>query len=210
MAIRRDSIYNRRLSMKRIARTDAEEWAAWFRALADPTRLQVLNAIAASGPALTIGELVARVDVGQSTVSHHVRLLVDAGYVLQEREGTTTRLSVDPDCLADLPAAARAILRRARRPRYAAMTSLSANSDEARLADLRGDGAGVVGHPLDGHADGVAGGAEDRERAPRVAVLGLADRAAVDEPDAAEVVHPRLVRVPEDQRLASSAAASRS
>ena len=96
--------------MKRITRTDAEEWATWFRALADPTRLQVLNAIAASGPGLTIGELVALVDVGQSTVSHHVGLLVEAGYVLQKREGTATRVFVDPDCLADLPAASRAIL----------------------------------------------------------------------------------------------------
>ena len=96
--------------MKVIARTDAEEWAAWFRALADPTRLQVLNAIAAFGPALTIGELVARVDVGQSTVSHHVRVLVEAGYVVQEREGTATRVSVNPDCLAELPAASKAIL----------------------------------------------------------------------------------------------------
>lgn len=61
--------------MNRISRPDAEEWAAWFRALADPTRLQVLNAIAAYGPDLTIGELVARVEIGQSTVSHHVRLL---------------------------------------------------------------------------------------------------------------------------------------
>jgi DNA-binding transcriptional ArsR family regulator len=98
------------LSMNTITRSEAEEWAAWFRALADPTRLQVLNAIAAFGPALSIGELVARVDVGQSTVSHHVRRLVDAGYVLQEREGTTTRVSVNPDCLAELPAASRAIL----------------------------------------------------------------------------------------------------
>ena len=96
--------------MKVIARTDAEEWAAWFRALADPTRLQVLNAIAVFGPSLTIGELVSRVDVGQSTVSHHVRQLVDAGYLLQERKGTTTRVSVNPHCLADLPAASRAIL----------------------------------------------------------------------------------------------------
>ena len=96
--------------MKAIARRDAEEWAAWFRALADPTRLQVLNAIAASGPGLTIGELVELVEVGQSTVSHHVGLLVEAGYVLQQREGTSTRVSVNPDCLAELPAASRAIL----------------------------------------------------------------------------------------------------
>jgi DNA-binding transcriptional ArsR family regulator len=96
--------------MKRISRPDAEEWATWFRALADPTRLQVLNAIAIHGPDLTIGELVARVDIGQSTVSHHVRLLADTGFVVHEREGTTSRVSVDPDCLSALPDAARAVL----------------------------------------------------------------------------------------------------
>ena len=47
----------------------------------------------------------------------------------------------------------------------------------------------------------AVGGAQDRERAARVAVLGLADRAAVDEQHAAVVVHPRLVGVPEDEHL---------
>jgi DNA-binding transcriptional ArsR family regulator len=96
--------------MKPIERADAEEWAAWFRALADPTRLQVLNAIATYGPDLTIGELVARVGIGQSTVSHHVRVLVEAGYVLHRRDGTSSRVSVDEDCLSALPEAARAVL----------------------------------------------------------------------------------------------------
>jgi ArsR family transcriptional regulator len=97
--------------MKRIRRIDAEEWASWFRALADPTRLQVLNAIAAFGP-LTIGELVARVDIGQSTVSHHVRVLAEAGFVVHVREGTTSRVSVEQSCLSALPEAAGAVLGR--------------------------------------------------------------------------------------------------
>jgi DNA-binding transcriptional ArsR family regulator len=96
--------------MKQIERADAEEWAAWFRALADPTRLQVLNAIAAYGPDVTIGELVERVQIGQSTVSHHVRVLAEAGYVLHRRDGTTSRVSVDEECLSALPDAARAVL----------------------------------------------------------------------------------------------------
>ena len=86
------------------------EWATWFRALSDPTRLQVLNAIAAHGPGLTIGQLVAHMEIGQSTVSHHVRVLADAGFVLHERDGTTSRVSVDQDCLSALPDAARAVL----------------------------------------------------------------------------------------------------
>ena len=93
-----------------ILRADAEEWAAWFRALADPTRLQVLNAIAIHEGELTLGELVERVDVGQSTVSHHVRVLAKAGYVIHTRHGITTHLSVDPECLSALPSAARAVL----------------------------------------------------------------------------------------------------
>jgi DNA-binding transcriptional ArsR family regulator len=96
--------------MEPIKRVDAEEWAAWFRALADPTRLQVLNAIATYGPDLTIGELVERVQIGQSTVSHHVRVLAEAGYVLHRRNGTTSRVSVNEDCLSALPDAARAVL----------------------------------------------------------------------------------------------------
>ena len=96
--------------MEPIERADAEEWAAWFRALADATRLQVLNAIAAHGPGLTVGELVARVEIGQSTVSHHVRVLAEAGFIVHEREGTTSRLSVNDNCLSALPEAARAVL----------------------------------------------------------------------------------------------------
>jgi DNA-binding transcriptional ArsR family regulator len=96
--------------MKGMTRSDAEEWATWFRALADPTRLQVLNAIARYGPGLTIGDLVARLDIGQSTVSHHVRLLAQAGYIVHARDGTTSRVSVHPDCLSALPQAARVVL----------------------------------------------------------------------------------------------------
>jgi DNA-binding transcriptional ArsR family regulator len=96
--------------MMLVTRADAEEWAAWFRALADPTRLQVLNAIATYGPELTIGELVAHVDISQSTVSHHVRVLADAGYVLHTRHGTTSRVSVNANCLSALPEAARTVL----------------------------------------------------------------------------------------------------
>jgi DNA-binding transcriptional ArsR family regulator len=95
--------------MKLISRADAEKWATWFRALADPTRLQVLNAIARHGP-LSIGELVDRVDIGQSTVSHHVRLLAQSEFIVHERDGTTSRVSVNPDCLAALPDAARTVL----------------------------------------------------------------------------------------------------
>lgn len=64
--------------------------------------MQVLNAIAAYGPELTIGEVVERVDIGRSTVSHDVRALAESGFVLHERDGTS-RVSVNNDCLSALP-----------------------------------------------------------------------------------------------------------
>ena len=96
--------------MKRIRRAEAEEWAAWFRALSDPTRLQVLNTIAGHEDGLTIGELVERVAIGQSTVSHHVRVLADAGFVVHARNGTRSHVAVNRECLSALPEAARAVL----------------------------------------------------------------------------------------------------
>jgi ArsR family transcriptional regulator, arsenate/arsenite/antimonite-responsive transcriptional repressor len=92
---------------------EAVEYAAWFRCLADATRLRVLHTVAVAPDALTIGELVTAVGVGQSSVSGHVRRLERSGFVTVERRGTASLVRVDPDCLAALPEAARAIMGRA-------------------------------------------------------------------------------------------------
>jgi hypothetical protein len=55
---------------------------------------------------------------------------------------------------------------------------------QADRLDLADDGSGVVGHPLDRCLDATVNELEDRERRPGVAVVRLADRAAVDELDA--------------------------
>jgi ArsR family transcriptional regulator len=56
------------------------------RALADPTRFRLLRAIAARGE-LSCRELVARFPVSQATVSHHLRVLADAGLVTARQDG---------------------------------------------------------------------------------------------------------------------------
>ena len=56
------------------------------RALGDPTRLRILRAIA-SRPELTCQELVERCAVSQATVSHHLKVLVDAGLVAVRKGG---------------------------------------------------------------------------------------------------------------------------
>lgn len=89
---------------------EAGEYASWFRCLADGTRLRVLNAVATAGRAMTVGEIVDRVGVGQSTVSHHLRILADERFVFLRAEGTRTLVTVNPACLKELPEAAARIM----------------------------------------------------------------------------------------------------
>lgn len=91
-------------------RSEAEEYARWFRCLADATRLQLLRTLAeATGP-MTVGELVDAVGVGQSSVSGHVRRLAESEFVLVERAGPTTYVSINADCLTALPDAVAEIM----------------------------------------------------------------------------------------------------
>jgi ArsR family transcriptional regulator, arsenate/arsenite/antimonite-responsive transcriptional repressor len=95
-----------------VDRAQAEDYASWFRCLADPTRLQLLHLLAQAPGPLTIGELVDAIGVGQSTVSGHVQRLASDEFVFVERTGTTTHVRVNDDCLTALPAAADAIMAR--------------------------------------------------------------------------------------------------
>jgi DNA-binding transcriptional ArsR family regulator len=72
-----------------LGRTEARQYAAWFRALAEPTRVQIVSVLARSGGPMTVGEIVAATDVGQPTVSQHLKVLAQVRFVLAERRGTT-------------------------------------------------------------------------------------------------------------------------
>jgi DNA-binding transcriptional ArsR family regulator len=56
-------------------RQAAEDYASWFRCLADPTRIQILHLLATTDGPMTVGQIVRQVGVGQSTVSHHLKVL---------------------------------------------------------------------------------------------------------------------------------------
>jgi len=67
---------------------DAERLARSFKALGDPTRIRLLSLIAATAAGeACICELTAPVGLSQPTVSHHMKLLVDAGLVTREQRG---------------------------------------------------------------------------------------------------------------------------
>jgi DNA-binding transcriptional ArsR family regulator len=94
----------------KIARDKAELYASWFRCLADPTRIQILNLLARERRPLPVGEIVAAVDVGQSTVSEHLRRLAETCFVLVEHRGTNSMFRINKRCIACLPSAAELVM----------------------------------------------------------------------------------------------------
>jgi DNA-binding transcriptional ArsR family regulator len=66
----------------------------------------ILNRLAVARRPLSVNEIVAALDVGQSTVSHHLKILADAGFVLVERQGTASLYRVNERCLECFPSAA--------------------------------------------------------------------------------------------------------
>jgi DNA-binding transcriptional ArsR family regulator len=94
----------------------AETYAGWFRTVADPTRVQILHLVASAGRPLSVGEIVERVDVGQSTVSHHLAVLAEARFVLVEAAGTARLYRVNDACLSCFPSAADIVMGRAPEP----------------------------------------------------------------------------------------------
>jgi SAM-dependent methyltransferase/DNA-binding transcriptional ArsR family regulator len=87
-------------------RQTAETYAAWFKALADGTRVQVVSLLARAGRPLTVKEIVAAVPVGQSTVSEHLRQLAVVGFVLAEERGTSRLYRINGNCVSCFPTAA--------------------------------------------------------------------------------------------------------
>ena len=88
----------------------AETYAGWFRALADATRVQILNLLAEHGEPMTVGELVERLPVGQSTVSAHLKILAEVRFVLAEQRGTARLYRVNQRCVSCFPSAADVVL----------------------------------------------------------------------------------------------------
>ncbi len=83
-----------------------EPVARVLKALADETRLALFVRIASSPSAVCVCDLVEGVPVGQPTVSHHLKVLREAGLVTAERRGVWAYYEPAPS----LPAIARAIL----------------------------------------------------------------------------------------------------
>jgi DNA-binding transcriptional ArsR family regulator len=95
-----------------LERPTAAEYASWFRALADATRVQIVSLLARHGEPMNVGEIVACVHVGQSTVSAHLKVLAEVGFVLAEQRGTACFYRVNEVCVECFPTAADIVMGR--------------------------------------------------------------------------------------------------
>ena len=68
------------------------------KALADPTRYEILRRVAAAGE-ICCRDVVSLFPVSQATVSHHLKILVDAGLLSGRRAGQFTYFSLKPGAL---------------------------------------------------------------------------------------------------------------
>jgi ArsR family transcriptional regulator len=89
---------------------DAERIARVFKALGDPTRVRLLSLIAA-GPdgEACICDLTEPVGLSQGTVSHHMKLLTEAGLVTREQRGKWAYFALDTNVMASAADALRAV-----------------------------------------------------------------------------------------------------
>jgi DNA-binding transcriptional ArsR family regulator len=88
----------------------AREYAGWFNALADPTRIRILNLLAANRSPVCVCDIVKHFPIGQPTISHHLKILKKTRFVQSERRGTFMYYRVNLNCLGEFPGAARRIM----------------------------------------------------------------------------------------------------
>lgn len=81
--------------------SDAADLARGFAALGDPVRLQILSMLA-SAAEVCVCEFVAPLGRSQPTVSHHLKVLGDAGLVEGDRRGKWVWYRLVPERLTDL------------------------------------------------------------------------------------------------------------
>ena len=87
-----------------LAPAAAAEGAAVFKALADPVRLRLLSIITSAGGEMCVCELTPAFDLSQPTISHHMKVLHEAGLVDRDKRGVWVYYRIRPQALASLGA----------------------------------------------------------------------------------------------------------
>ncbi len=90
------------LSAEVLGEGDAQTLSRQFAALADPVRLRLVSLLATTDGPVCACDLVAPVGRSQPTVSHHLKVLAEAGLVISERRGRNVWYAVVPAALEAL------------------------------------------------------------------------------------------------------------
>jgi ArsR family transcriptional regulator len=90
------------LSAGPISMQQAEQLSARLKALSDPVRLRLMSLIASSTDEACFCDLNNLFDQSQPTISHHLKVLYDAGLIDREKRGVWVYYRPRPDMLASL------------------------------------------------------------------------------------------------------------
>lgn len=89
------------LAAEPLSTAAAADLAAKFKALSDPVRLKLLSSVAShAGGEACVCDISAGLEVSQPTVSHHLKVLRDAGLLTSQRRGSWVYYALVPEALA--------------------------------------------------------------------------------------------------------------
>lgn len=88
------------LTRDALSEPQADELARSIKAIADPTRLRMISIIAAAPEQeACVCDITEAFDLGQPTISHHLRVLLDAGFLTRSKRGTWAYYRLVPGSL---------------------------------------------------------------------------------------------------------------
>jgi len=86
-----------------MSRANAEDLAVLLKAVADPARLQIISLIRSSADCeACVCDLTEALGLSQPTISHHLRVLSDAGVLSREQRGTWAWFTLNPKRLKEI------------------------------------------------------------------------------------------------------------
>jgi len=85
-----------------LSEEEASATAGLFKALADPTRVRIVNLLAGSPQPVCLCDINSSFDLSQPTLSHHLKKLVSAGLLSREQRGTWAFYSINEETVRRL------------------------------------------------------------------------------------------------------------
>lgn len=90
------------LAAPTLTAAETDDIARRCKALADPRRVRIVHLLAVAQEPVCVCDLTAPLGISQPTVSHHLRILLEAGLVQRERRGTWAYYTLDREALGHL------------------------------------------------------------------------------------------------------------